>query len=119
MYKNADNVGVGRVQWGIPKGYPHPPLPPPGGGGGGGSKNRARCAVVQQRKNPAVRQRGYCITIVYLPIVIQALTAASVLTLTLCLAQIAFSSIFALTSTYTAERSRLTVTALVIGVLLR
>jgi hypothetical protein len=28
-----DNVGVGRVQWGIPKGYPHPPLPPRGGGG--------------------------------------------------------------------------------------
>jgi hypothetical protein len=29
-----DNVGVGRVQWGIPKGYPHPPLPPQGGEGG-------------------------------------------------------------------------------------
>ena len=26
-----DNVGVGRVQWGIPKGYPHPPSPPRGG----------------------------------------------------------------------------------------
>ena len=42
-----DNVGVGRVQWGIPKGYPHPPPSPPRGGGGG-SKNRARCAIVQQ-----------------------------------------------------------------------
>ena len=44
-----DNVGVGRVQWGIPKGYPHPPSPPQGGGG---SKSRARCAIVQQRKTP-------------------------------------------------------------------
>ena len=47
-----DNVGVGRVQWGIPKGYPHPPSPPRGGGGGGGSKSRARCVIVQQRKTP-------------------------------------------------------------------
>ncbi len=54
--------------------------------------------------------------IYYLPIVIQALTAARVPAVILCLVQIAPSAIPALVSTYTAERSRLTVAARVIGV---
>jgi hypothetical protein len=43
LQKKLDNVGADRVQWGIPRGYPHPPLPPPGGGGGG---SRYRANVV-------------------------------------------------------------------------
>ena len=62
---------------------------------------------------------GFFHIIYYLPIVIQALTAARVPALILCLVQIAPSAIPALASTYTAERSRLTVAVLVIGVLVR
>jgi hypothetical protein len=38
LQKKLDNVGADRVQWGIPRGYPHPPSPPPRGGGGGGEQ---------------------------------------------------------------------------------
>jgi len=47
-----DNVGVGRVQWGIPKGYPHPPPPPPGGGGGGGGARVVPDALLYNNEKP-------------------------------------------------------------------
>ena len=56
-----DNVGVGRVQWGIPKGYPHPPLPPQGGGGGGGSKSVPDALLYNNEKPHCYSQRGCCI----------------------------------------------------------
>jgi hypothetical protein len=43
LQKKLDNVGADRVQWGIPRGYPHPPSPPGGGGGGGGGGEQIPC----------------------------------------------------------------------------
>jgi hypothetical protein len=58
-----DNVGVGRVQWGIPKGYPHPPSPPPGGGGGG-----ARVvpdALLYNNEKPRCKNSGVIVLLLF------------------------------------------------------
>ena len=53
MYKKDLTTWVWVEYNGVSQGdTPTPPPPPPRGGGGGGSKNRARCAIVQQRKTP-------------------------------------------------------------------